>query len=289
MRKNPTNVPNQRTGILYVVALPIGNCEDITLRAARILGEVDLIACEDTRNFKRLCGECQILPKRVVSYHEHNEEESAEGLLQLLEQGTAIAIVSDAGTPGINDPGFRAVTKARERGIEIVPVPGASAVATALSASQIGGGEFLFVGFLPSKESQRGHKLQVLKRFKTKIVLFEAPHRLLATLNSVREIFGEISVEIFRELTKEHEEYYFGEVSDCIAFFSSKKILGELTVILSPAESDSFSLEDLELEIREMLKRGESGKEITKALTSASPLSRKDIYEIVERVKAQLD
>lgn len=220
-------------GTLYVVATPIGNLEDLTLRALRVLKEVDLIACEDTRRTRTLLARYTI-STAVTSYFEHNKLRKGEVLLRLLREGRSIALVTDAGTPGISDPGFLLVKEAREAGIRVVPVPGPSAVVAALSAAGIPAERFVFEGFLPAKPGRRLKRLKALRELETTVVLYEAPHRLLKTLGAVREVFGEVPLVVARELTKQFEEVRVGPPSAQLAHFGDRAIKGEFTLVIPP-------------------------------------------------------
>jgi len=207
-------------GILYVVSTPIGNLEDITHRAVRVLSEVDVIACEDTRHTRKLLNHYGVKTK-TVSYHEHNERERAAQLLESLQSGSDIAIVSDAGTPGISDPGFRIVRLALENGVPVVPVPGPTALISALVASGLPSDEFFFGGFLPARKSQRRTRLMELASIPATLVFYEAPHRIAESLRDAREILGEREAVIARELTKLHEEILRGRLSELAQRFST--------------------------------------------------------------------
>lgn len=220
-------------GTLYVVATPIGNLEDLTLRALRVLKEVDLIACEDTRRTRTLLARYTI-STAVTSYFEHNKLRKGEVLLRLLREGRSIALVTDAGTPGISDPGFLLVKEAREAGIRVVPVPGPSAVVAALSAAGIPAERFVFEGFLPAKPGRRLKRLKALRELETTVVLYEAPHRLLKTLGAVREVFGEVPLVVARELTKQFEEVRVGTPSEQLEHFGGRAIKGEFTLVIPP-------------------------------------------------------
>ncbi len=191
-------------GTLYLVATPIGNLDDITLRAIRVLGEVNLIACEDTRHTRKLLTHYGI-STRTISYHEHNERERAVELLERLQNGENIAVVSDAGTPGISDPGFRVGQLAIENDIRVVPVPGAAAFVSALVASGISADEFFFAGFLPSRTTARRAKLKELQSIPATLIFYEAPHRLAPSLRDASDILGQRNAVVARELTKIHE------------------------------------------------------------------------------------
>jgi 16S rRNA (cytidine1402-2'-O)-methyltransferase len=222
-------------GTLYLVATPIGNLEDITHRAVRLLGEVDLIACEDTRHTKKLLNHYGI-NTRTISYHEHNETERAAQLLERLKLGANVAIVSDAGTPGISDPGFRLTRLAIANEITVVPVPGASALVAALVSSGMPTDEFFFGGFLPARSGGRRTRLSELRSIAATLIFYEAPHRIAATLRDAQEILGERQAVVARELTKMHEEIARGSLSELAARFSSaESARGEMVVIIDRA------------------------------------------------------
>lgn len=217
------------SGILYLVATPIGNLEDITLRALRVLKEVDLIACEDTRHTRKLLAHYRI-SKPSISYHEHNETERSAELIARLEAGTNIALVSDAGTPLISDPGFRLVCEAIECEIQVVPIPGASALVAALSASGLPANEFTFVGFLPARRSARREKLEALANLKSTLVLYEAPHRIKETIADALAALGDRDCALARELTKIHEQFVRAPLSE----MEIPEARGEMVLIIGP-------------------------------------------------------
>jgi 16S rRNA (cytidine1402-2'-O)-methyltransferase len=218
-------------GTLYLVSTPIGNLEDITHRAIRVLGEVDLIACEDTRHTRKLLSHYNI-NTRTISYHEHNERERASELMKLLGAGSNVAIVSDAGTPGISDPGFRVARLAFESGVRVVPVPGPSALVTALVATGLPTDEFFFGGFLPSRSGARRTKLKELEAIPATLIFYEAPHRIAATLKDALEILGEREAVVARELTKVHEEIARGRLSNLAERFCNDKARGEIVLVI---------------------------------------------------------
>ncbi|MGH7334984.1 MAG: 16S rRNA (cytidine(1402)-2'-O)-methyltransferase [Candidatus Rokuibacteriota bacterium] len=224
-------------GTLYVVATPIGNLEDISLRALRVLMEVGLIACEDTRRTRALLTRHDI-HTATTSYFEHNKLRKGPYLLGLLAEGKSVALVSDAGTPGISDPGFLLVREARAAGIPVVPVPGPSAVVTALSAAGIPADRFVFDGFLPIKPGRRLNRLRALRELQTTVVLYESPHRIVATLEAIREVFGETPLVVARELTKQFEEIVSATPSEHLARLAAAPIRGEFTLVL-PADTVS--------------------------------------------------
>ncbi|HXQ27209.1 MAG TPA: 16S rRNA (cytidine(1402)-2'-O)-methyltransferase [Candidatus Acidoferrales bacterium] len=222
-------------GCLYVVATPIGNLEDISLRALRILKEADAIACEDTRQTAKLLAHFDI-PKRLVSYHEHNEITRAAEIVIELEQGAKVALVSDAGTPAISDPGYRLVSLCLRHGIRVVPVPGASAFVAALAASGMPIEEFVFAGFLPSRPTERRKALRELAAEPRTLALYEAPHRLLDTLEDALEILGNRPAVIAREVTKLYEEFVRGHLEDLVAAARKKPPRGEITLLIGPPD-----------------------------------------------------
>ncbi|HXW56040.1 MAG TPA: 16S rRNA (cytidine(1402)-2'-O)-methyltransferase [Candidatus Cybelea sp.] len=229
-------------GCLYVVATPVGNLEDITQRALRTLREVDLIACEDTRQTLKLLSHFDI-HKRLVSYHEHNEITRAAELVIELEQGARIALVTDAGTPAISDPGQRLVHLSLRHGIRVVPLPGPSAFLAALSASGMAAEQFLFLGFLPSRQTERRRALRRLAEEGRTLVFYEAPHRLLDTLEDALEIMGNRPAVIARELTKLHEEFLRDHLEGLAARVRRKPPKGEMTVLIGPPDAQSVSHE----------------------------------------------
>jgi len=218
-------------GTLYVVATPIGNLADITHRAVQVLTNVDLIACEDTRHTRKLLQHFGIDTK-TLSYHEHNEKQRTEELIQLLEQGSDVAIVSDAGTPAISDPGFRLVRAAIEKGVSVVPVPGASALITALVATGLPTDEFFFAGFLPSRPVARQTRLRELAAIPATLIFYEAPHRLAGTLKDAYNILGEREAVVARELTKLHEELRRGRLSELAGHYANEDVRGEIVLVV---------------------------------------------------------
>ena len=218
-------------GTLYVVATPIGNLADITQRAIQILKDVELIACEDTRHTRKLLQHFGINTK-TTSYHEHNENQRGDELLDLLKQGSDIAVVSDAGTPAISDPGFRLVRTAIENEITVVPVPGPSALITALVAAGLPTDEFFFAGFLPARASARQTRLRELASVPGTLIFYEAPHRLAATLKDAYETLGEREAVVARELTKLHEEVRRGRLSDLVEHYSQVEPRGEIVLLI---------------------------------------------------------
>jgi 16S rRNA (cytidine1402-2'-O)-methyltransferase len=224
------------TGTLYVVATPLGNLEDVTLRALRVLREVQLIACEDTRRTRILLARHAITTS-TTSYFEHNKLRKGPELVRRLVDGQSVALVTDAGTPGISDPGFLLVREARAAGIPVVPVPGPSAVVAALSAAGLPADRFVFDGFLPVKPGRRRNRLHALRELETTLVLYESPHRIVATLEAIEEVFGAVEVIVARELTKQFEEIVAGPPSSHLARLAATPPRGEFTVVVSTRDA----------------------------------------------------
>lgn len=233
MPSNPAE--NSRAGCLYLVATPIGNLEDITLRALRILKEADFIACEDTRQTLKLLSHFEIR-KPLESYHEHNEMVRAPELVLRMESGARVALVSDAGTPVVSDPGHRLVSLCLRHNIPVIPIPGPSAIIAALAACGLPSNEFVFAGFLPSRATERRRRLLALASEPRSLVLYEAPHRLRATLRDLLDIFGNREAAIARELTKMYEEFTRGRISELVRIFDGKEPRGEITLVIAPAD-----------------------------------------------------
>jgi 16S rRNA (cytidine1402-2'-O)-methyltransferase len=267
-------------GKLYVVSTPIGNLEDISLRAIRILKDVDLIACEDTRITRKLLSHYRI-KKPLTSYHEHNEKEKAEDLLSQLEAGMNIALVSDAGTPGISDPGFRLVKTASENRIDVISVPGPSAAVAALSISGLSTSSFSFFGFLPKTMKKKEQFLKDIKDLEQTLIFYESSRRIIDTLASIIKVFGDRQISVSRELTKMFEETIMGKISDVIERFRQKKELkGEFTFVIegNKDEHSEFSIEKLERDIRSYKDRGFSLKNSVEELAIKSKLPKNQLY-----------
>ena len=222
-------------GTLYVVATPLGNLKDITLRALEVLKNSDLIAAEDTRRTQKLLSAYD-LHVRLTSYHEHNKQAKSRILIERLLRGEKVALVTDGGTPGISDPGQELVQQARESGIPVVPIPGPSAVTCALSVSGMEGGAFIFLGFLPRRKSRRRRILEAMAAQGRTAVLYESPYRIKKLLTEIRDHLGDIDVFLTRELTKIHEELLSGTVSQVLQGLGDKEVLGEITLILAPSK-----------------------------------------------------
>jgi 16S rRNA (cytidine1402-2'-O)-methyltransferase len=241
---NSSEHRDSTAGILYVLGTPIGNLEDVTLRALRVLREADLIACEDTRQTQKLLNHFDIQTK-TISYHEHNELTRAAELVLQLEQGAKVALVTDAGMPCISDPGYRLVHLCVRHHVKVVPIPGASAVMTALSAAGLPTHSFHFAGFLPAKEGARRKALQILSTIPGTLVLFESPHRVVALLTAAQEALGDRPVVVARELTKMHEEFLRGSCSEVRAFLECReRIQGEVTVLIGESDPNGQRVAD---------------------------------------------
>lgn len=230
--------PNGR-GCLYLVATPIGNLEDISLRALRTLKEADLIACEDTRQTLKLLSHFEIR-KPLESYHEHNEMTRAPELIVRMEAGARVALVSDAGTPVISDPGHRLVSLCLRHKIPVIPIPGPSAIVAALAACGLPTEEFTFLGFLPARPGERRRRLQQAASEPRSLVLYEAPHRVHATLRDALDILGDRHAAVARELTKVHEEFLRGRIAELIRAFEEKEPHGEITLVIAPPEQTAL-------------------------------------------------
>jgi 16S rRNA (cytidine1402-2'-O)-methyltransferase len=273
-------------GCLYVVATPIGNLEDISLRALRILKEADVIVCEDTRETQKLLSHFDI-SKRLVSYHEHNEITRASELVIELEQGAKVALVSDAGTPAISDPGYRLVSLCVRHGIHVVPIPGASAFVAALAASGMPIEEFAFIGFLPARPTARRKALRALAEEPRTIAFYEAPHRLVDTLEDALEILGNRPAVIAREVTKVYEEFLRGHIEDLLAAARKKGPRGEITLLIGPpdghakhAEIEAASKVPLARRVDEIVQeRGVDRKAALKQAARERGLTRREAYK----------
>ncbi len=266
------------SGILYIVSTPIGNLEDITLRALKVLKEVDFIAVEDTRHSLKLLNHYSI-SKPLISYWSEKEKIRAEQIIDRLKAGQSGALISDAGTPGISDPGAVLIRKAIEEGISMTPVPGVSAVIAAISVSGLSADEFLFLGFLPPKVSDRKKKLRELALESRTMIFYEAPHRILETLPDIIEIFGDRKAVIAREITKLYEEILRGILSGLLEALKSKKIAGEFVILVSGRENQDISVEEALQEIRLMMKKGMGRKESVKMVAAQYGLSKKELYD----------
>ncbi|HEY2914645.1 MAG TPA: 16S rRNA (cytidine(1402)-2'-O)-methyltransferase [Candidatus Angelobacter sp.] len=275
-----------KPGTLYVVATPIGNLEDISFRAVRVLKEADLIACEDTRHTAKLLHHYGI-DKPTVSYHEHNEATRAEELVAKLEQGLNIAQVSDAGMPGISDPGYRVIKLAIEHGVKVVPIPGASAVVAALAASGLPTDSFQFLGFLPAKSGQRRTTLETLCHAEHTTVVYEAPHRIAETMQDIVELLGpERPVVVARELTKVHEEFIRGSAAEILQRAQKHELKGEMTLLIGKAEAQQIAAKNIVQRLAEIMREhrlDENGA--LKVMAKEQGISKSEAYRELQRVR----
>lgn len=267
-------------GKLYVVATPIGNLEDITLRAINVLKSVDLIAAEDTRHTLKLLNHLEI-SKQLISYHRHNEELRVDVLIEKLKKGQDIALVSDAGTPGICDPGEEIVKRCIEEGIGIIPIPGACAIINALVCSGLDTKEFIFIGFLPLNKKLRKNKLEEIKQSTKTIIIYEAPHKLKTTLLDLKNFIGNRKIVLARELTKIHEEFIRGEIDDIISRVDELK--GEMVILIEKAEvnDNDFDYNNITLEEHYKIyeEQGLDKKEIIKNIAKDRKVNKNEIYK----------
>jgi 16S rRNA (cytidine1402-2'-O)-methyltransferase len=266
------------SGKLYIVATPVGNLEDITFRALRILKEVDLIAAEDTRHSLKLLNHYGIA-KPLISYWSEKEKIKAEEILEKLHSGLSVALISDAGTPGISDPGAVLIKKAIEEQIDLIPIPGPSACISALSVSGLSTEEFTFLGFLPSKVGQRQKRLSELKHETRTLCFYEAPHRLMQSLSDIREILGERRAVLAKELTKLHEEVLRGTIPEVIQALESRMIAGEYVIIVEGFHQERLSIDEALFEVNSLMKKGLGRKEAVKTVAESYGISKKELYD----------
>ncbi|PHJ64566.1 16S rRNA methyltransferase [Nostoc linckia z18] len=272
--------PKPRT--LYVVGTPIGNLEDMTFRAVRILQTVDMIAAEDTRHTGKLLQHFEIKTPQI-SYHEHNRTSRIPELLQYLTNDKAIALVSDAGMPGISDPGYELIEACIAAGISVVPIPGASAAITALSAAGLPTDRFVFEGFLPAKSQQRREHLESLQTESRTLIFYESPHRLQDTLQDLAEILGsDRQIVLARELTKLYEEFWRGTIAEAIAHYSQREPQGEYTLVVAgiPPSQPQLTQEELKAELKQLISQGISRSQASRQLAKETSLPRRQLYQL---------
>ncbi len=275
---------NLNSGILYLVGTPIGNLEDITLRAIRILKEVNLIAAEDTRRTGKLLQHFQINTPQI-SYHAHNQASRTTELISHLKQGESIALVTDAGMPGISDPGYEIVTAAIEANVNVVPIPGVTAALTALTVSGLPTDRFVFEGFLPVKGKERAKRLKNLQQETKTLIFYEAPHRIITTLSDLGAILGtDRKIVLARELTKIHEEFWRGTIDEAIALYTKhRQPKGEYTLVVAgkpSAEALVLSEAELKAELEQLLQQGMTRSQASRHLAQLTSLSRRQIYQL---------
>lgn len=276
-------------GTLYVCATPIGNLEDITLRALRILGSVDVIAAEDTRRTRQLLSAHE-LATPLISLHEHNETARIPRILELLAEGRDVALVSDAGTPGISDPGQRVIQACIETGHRVVPVPGPTAFVPALIASGLPTDEFVFVGFLPRESKKRRERLQGLAGYPQTLIFYEAPHRLRRTLEDMLAVWQDRRAALARELTKVYEEFVRGRLTDLLAWCQKEPLRGEFVLIVAGAESgetkhDTQVTEDeLRERLKSLLRGGMSRRDAVRTVSSELGVPKRFVYDMALRL-----
>lgn len=273
-----------RPGTLYIVGTPIGNLDDITFRAVKILKSVDAIAAEDTRHTGKLLQHFQITT-RQISYHQHNKASRHQELLDRLSQGESIALVSDAGMPGISDPGYELVELCVKKGLDIIPIPGVTACITALSASGLPTDRFVFQGFLTTKNQLRNALLEQFNTESRTIILYESPHRLRRTLQEFKEALGkDRAIVIGRELTKLHEEFWRGNIAGAIEYFGGDRPLkGEFTIILGGSSETKIPImsdEEIKAELKKIMSEGISRSQASKILANKITLSRRHVYQL---------
>ncbi len=266
-------------GLLYIVSTPIGNLEDITLRALRVLKEVDLIAAEDTRHTRKLLTHYNI-SRPMISYWGAKEKVKSEEIINRLKEGMDIALVTDAGTPGISDPGAVVIRRALEEGFEVIPIPGPSAFTAALSVSGLDTKNFLFYGFLKPKKSQRISILQSLKHYRETLIFYEAPHRILDSLQDMLDVLGDRQCCVCHEITKLNEEFYRGTISDVIERLTEATIAGEYVVVVEGYKAEGITLQEAVDEVLNLMKQGLRRKEAVKQIARQYGISQKQLYDL---------
>ena len=279
------------SGTLYVVATPIGNLEDLTFRAKRVLEQADVIACEDTRHARILLTHYGIA-RPLVSYHEHNERERAATLVGRLRAGEDVALISDAGTPAVSDPGFPLIREAIASGCTVVVVPGPNAALAALTVAGLPTDRFVFLGFLPRRSGERRRALEALRTVPWTLVIYEAPHRLTPVLRDLRAALGDRRLALARELTKRFEEVFRGTISEALTHFATQRPRGEFTLVVEGAPGAarvgaSIEGRDARLTMRELLREGHSPKEAVAEVMRASGLPRREAYRLLLEVRGK--
>ena len=265
---------------LYLIPTPIGNFDDMTLRSIETLKLVDVLFCEDTRITKQMLKRLDI-NKKLISSNDHNEENTKSLAVQYLEEGKNVGIITDRGTPIISDPGYKIVEEVIKKGYNVIPLPGANALIPALISSGVNPSPFMFYGFLNSKKSKREKELQNLKNYPVTIIFYEAPHRIIEMLESLRDIFGNRKISVAREISKLHEEIYRGKVGEVIKEISSEEIRGEFVVVVQ-GNDEEISFDDLSIKehVKMYMEEGLSEKEALKKVAKDRNTSKSEIYKI---------
>lgn len=278
------------SGVLYIVATPIGNMDDITLRALNVLKSVDLVAAEDTRHTGKLLQHFSI-KKPLFAFHDHNERERMDTLIARLKGGESVALVSDAGTPSVSDPGFRLVREAVGQGLTVVPIPGVSAAVTALCASGLPTDAFTFLGFAPRKQGKRREWLTRVKQDFPTVIVYESPHRLVSLIDDMIHVFGDREAALGRELTKLHEEFVRGPLTRIRdSLVQREQIRGECTLVVAGAGETSVNDDDLDRLIRERLAdESVSPSSLAKELATIYPVKKRDLYDRILRIRDAIE
>lgn len=273
-------------GTLFVVATPIGNLEDLSFRAVRVLREVKVIACEDTRH-TRLLLQRHAIATPLVSYHEHNERSRTTELVRRLLLGESVALVSDAGTPLLSDPGYTLIRQAIASGVPVVPIPGPSAITAALSAAGLPTDRFVFLGFLPRKSAERRRVLEAVQAIPWTLVLFEAPTRAEATLKDLQAVLGERPIALMRELTKRYEEILRGTPKEVLAQAQGRRLRGEVTIVVGGGSPAATSAGDPQEELKALLAAGTLPTEAVRQVAKSHGLPRRVVYDLAVRLRAE--
>ncbi|MCS1352361.1 16S rRNA (cytidine(1402)-2'-O)-methyltransferase [Mechercharimyces sp. CAU 1602] len=276
-------------GVLYIVGTPIGNLDDMTERARKTLAEVDCIAAEDTRHTRKLLTHFSFSTP-LISYHEHSRVERELEILERLHRGESVAIVSDAGMPAISDPGAELVKRAIAEGIAVVPIPGANAALAALVGSGLSPQPFLFLGFLPRKSQERKRELQKWRQVEATLVMYESPHRVKAMLQDTKSTLGDRQIVLARELTKKHEEWLRGSVSESLTWLQEHEARGEYTIVVEGLREEARGEEErdkkwwrqltVEEHVNWFIRRGRNSKEAIKAVAKERDLSKREVYQV---------
>jgi len=276
------------SGTLYVVATPIGNLEDLTVRARRVLEESDVIACEDTRHARILLAHYGIRTP-LLSYHERNERTRAKDLLRRLASGADVALITDAGTPALSDPGFPLIRDAIDSGVAVVALPGPSAALAALAVAGLPTDRFTFLGFLPRRSAERKRALEPVRGLPWTLVIYEAPHRVVAVLHDLRAVLGDRRVAVARELTKRFEEVFRGTLSEALAELAARPPRGEFTLVVEGAAGPppAPSPGDARRQMRELLRSGRSPTEAVAEVMRAAGLARREAYQLFLEVRGK--